>query len=132
VSPPASGSKNKPSQSLLPTCFTLTSFLAYSSTLKMEATSCSKRRLTFNRVQGVISQIIVPFLTCENLNSYINDCSSSNTLFLILNKHTNLIHHTTKYFLDIELELRYMSLKRTRYSHNILQRTDKQGRGGGR
>jgi hypothetical protein len=43
--------------SLLATCFTLVSFLAYSSTLKVDATCW----LTFNGLHGVISQKIELF-----------------------------------------------------------------------
>jgi hypothetical protein len=41
---------------LLPTCCTLVYCLAYLSTLKMEAACSSERRLTFNGLQGVMSQ----------------------------------------------------------------------------
>jgi hypothetical protein len=45
-------------KSMLATCFTLVSFLAYSSTLKTEAVVPPKLRLTFNGLHGVISQKI--------------------------------------------------------------------------
>jgi hypothetical protein len=52
MSPPSSGSE-------LATCFMLVSCLASSSTLKMEAICVPpKRRLTFNRLHGVISHKI--------------------------------------------------------------------------
>jgi hypothetical protein len=50
-------------QSLLATCFTLASGLAYSSTLKMEATYSSETSIDFQDVHGVISQKIDLFLT---------------------------------------------------------------------
>jgi hypothetical protein len=44
--------------SLLATCFTLVSCLAYSWTLKMEVIVPPKCRLTFNELHGVISRNI--------------------------------------------------------------------------
>jgi hypothetical protein len=51
--PSSVGLKN---MNLLAVRFTLVFFLAYSSTLKMEANIPTERRLTFNGLSGVISQ----------------------------------------------------------------------------
>jgi hypothetical protein len=50
-------------KALLVNCFTLVSCVAYSSTLKMEATRSPKRPLTFNGLHGVISQKGKLFIT---------------------------------------------------------------------
>jgi hypothetical protein len=47
MSPPSSGSKNKPSKNLLATFFMLVTFLTSSSTLNMEATCSSKTLVGF-------------------------------------------------------------------------------------
>jgi hypothetical protein len=47
---------------LFATCFMLVSCLAYSSTLKMEATGLLKRVVTFNGLHGHISQKIELFI----------------------------------------------------------------------
>jgi uncharacterized membrane protein len=50
------GQRASQASALIAVCFMLVSCLAYSSTVKTEAISASKCRLTFTRLHGVISQ----------------------------------------------------------------------------
>jgi hypothetical protein len=65
----------------LAACFMLVSCLAYSPTLKMEATCSSETSLNFNKLYGIISQKTELFIIscCGNLMSYVYS-----TVFTIL------------------------------------------------
>jgi hypothetical protein len=81
MSPPSTGSQNKPSKTPAwkqsgkhGLSFTLVSCLAYSSTLKTEATSCSETSVDFQRTTWchIPEDITLHNHRCENLKSYIS------------------------------------------------------------
>jgi hypothetical protein len=99
MSPPSSGSKNKPSNKPARSrfasraCFMLVSCVAYSSTLSMEETYSPKGRLAFKGLHNVISQKIELFITTDARTSVPNAVGLINAL--PGNSSVNTVQHAT-------------------------------------
>jgi hypothetical protein len=80
--------KSKQSTNLFSTCFTLVSCLAYSITMKTEATYSSRMSVDFNGLYGIISKKNELFITTA-----VRFSNSTTHYFLLHHHHVHIQHH---------------------------------------